>query len=186
MKPESMDKLMENIEITRSTILYILKQLGGTADFHKIFKILFFADKKHLARFGSTITDDNYIAMVYGPVPSNAFDVLKALRGEGFMIDKKDLFTPYFELKGKYKVKALKEPDMDDISTSEKVAIDDAISECKDLNFNELKEISHGYAWNNANGGDIKITDMAKEENVSEDMLKYIEDVRENNKSILI
>ncbi len=181
-----MCKLTENIEITRSTLLYILEKLGGEADFHKIFKILFFADKKHLVRFGSTITDDSYMAMDFGPVPSMAYDVLKALRGEGFMIDKKDYFTPYFELKNSFTVKALRKPDMDDISESEKMVIDEVIEECKHMGFAQRTSASHGYAWENAKGGDISIVDMAKEDKASEDMIKYIETVKENNKTVFI
>jgi len=37
-------------------------------DFHKIFKIIYFADRQHLADWGRPITGDTYIAMEAGPV----------------------------------------------------------------------------------------------------------------------
>lgn len=50
-----------------SSILYALKQLGGRTDMHKLCKILYFADQRHLSLYGRSITGDRYIAMQYGP-----------------------------------------------------------------------------------------------------------------------
>jgi len=55
-----------------SAILYISKRLieaegNIEPDFHKIFKILYFADQKHLANYGRPIIGDHYIAMEHGP-----------------------------------------------------------------------------------------------------------------------
>jgi len=58
-----MNTIAENLTITVNTLLYIIGKLGGTGDFHKVFKILYFADQKHLVRYGFAITDDRYIAM---------------------------------------------------------------------------------------------------------------------------
>src|SRR6185295_5585336 len=43
----------------------------------KLFKLLFFADKKHLLRYGRPILGARYIAMKDGPVPSQAYDIVK-------------------------------------------------------------------------------------------------------------
>ena len=51
---------------------------------HKLCKILYFADQRHLSLYGRSITGDTYIAMQYGPVPSNVDDILKAVRGDSF------------------------------------------------------------------------------------------------------
>ncbi|MBF0624860.1 MAG: SocA family protein [Magnetococcales bacterium] len=45
--------------------------------FHAILKLLFFADKYHLNRFGRPIVGDRYVAMPYGPVASVTYDILK-------------------------------------------------------------------------------------------------------------
>ncbi len=44
-----------------NVILYIAQHLKRK-DFHKIFKILYFADREYLARYGMPITGDCYIA----------------------------------------------------------------------------------------------------------------------------
>ena len=54
-----------NLNTTKmlNSILFVLDGLGGKCDFHKIFKILYFADQKHLTYYGVPITGDFYIAM---------------------------------------------------------------------------------------------------------------------------
>jgi Protein of unknown function (DUF4065) len=57
---------------------------------------MYFADHKHLSRYGSAITDDTYIAMANGPVPSMAYDILKSLRGEGlFFFTKRSVYSVF-------------------------------------------------------------------------------------------
>lgn len=41
-------------------------------------KLLYFADKAHLLRYGRPILGDNYFGMDHGPVPEKAYDVIKA------------------------------------------------------------------------------------------------------------
>ena len=58
------------------SLYYLLKKLGPT-DKVKLVKLLYFADKYHLIKYGRTITNDEYWAMPHGPVGSNAKDVLE-------------------------------------------------------------------------------------------------------------
>jgi uncharacterized phage-associated protein len=44
--------------------------------FYYIVKILYYADKEHLNRYGRPILGDRYIAMEHGPVPSVVYDML--------------------------------------------------------------------------------------------------------------
>jgi uncharacterized phage-associated protein len=52
-----------------AVILFILNALEHS-DIHKLCKIIYFADQKHLARYGRPITGDWYVAMKDGPVPT--------------------------------------------------------------------------------------------------------------------
>ncbi|MBU4304246.1 MAG: SocA family protein [Candidatus Omnitrophica bacterium] len=58
------------------SIYYLLKRIGPT-DKLKLVKLLYFADKFHLIKYGRTITNDEYWAMDHGPVGSNIKDVLE-------------------------------------------------------------------------------------------------------------
>lgn len=52
-----------------------VKQPGITP--YYVAKILYFADKAHLNRYGRPVLGDRYIAMEHGPVPSLAYDLIK-------------------------------------------------------------------------------------------------------------
>jgi uncharacterized phage-associated protein len=61
---------------TASAIAYLAsKNLPDLAKY-KICKLLFFADKLHLVRYGRPITGDEYFALDWGPVPSTTLDAL--------------------------------------------------------------------------------------------------------------
>lgn len=90
-----------NEEKALSAILYITKKLmegGIKVGLHKVFKIFYFADQKHLSRYGRPITGDHYIAMEHGPVPSRIYDMVKTVRGDSLLGTEKYIF--YFDVKG--------------------------------------------------------------------------------------
>ena len=176
-----MVKLEDKITTTINSILYIIQELGGKGDFHKIFKLLYFADQKHLTRYGSLISDDQYIAMNNGPVPSMAYDILKALRNEGLLAKLKNQVEPYFELISDYMIRAKVSPDLDELSESELSCINEAIKENKDLDFQELTRKSHDAAWEKASQDcEIKTDDIAEAGGANKYMIEYINHVREN------
>src|SRR3990172_1377165 len=57
-------------------ILYLAKRAKDPS-FHSINKLLYFADKTSLERFGRFISGDDYVAMQWGPVPTNTYDIMK-------------------------------------------------------------------------------------------------------------
>lgn len=123
-------------DVTLNAVLYIIQQMGGKVDMHKIFKTLYFADQEHLSKYGRTITGDVYIAMHYGPVPSRTDDIFKAVRGDSYFPagDLKD----YFHFVNRYIVTNNKDADLDYLSESDLECLNHSISLCKDLSFEEL------------------------------------------------
>lgn len=176
-----MRQLPDEILTIVHSMLYILKKLGGRSDFHKIFKTLYFADQKHLVKYGSPVIYDRYIAMRNGPVPSSAYDIIKSLKGQTLWPVPKDEFSKYFRPIGSYKVEALLDPDMDYLSQSEVEALDESIDENQKLNFGDLTNKSHDEAWGKANkNDDIDIIEMARSGRADEDMVYYIKTHLEN------
>lgn len=177
-----MKNIDESIETTVDAMLFILKHLGGCADFHKVFKILYFADQSHLAKYGVAVTNDTYIAMNNGPVPSIAYDILKALRGEGLLLTQKEKFEPFFKVAGKYQIEAIKNPDLENLSNSELSALTYSIKENQNLSFATLTQKSHDQAWKKADrNSEIDPIEMAKAGGASPDMLNYIQTQIENH-----
>jgi uncharacterized phage-associated protein len=54
---------------------FLAQQAGGRLDKLKALKLIFFADRYHLRKYGRLVTNDAYWAMDYGPVPSGTKDL---------------------------------------------------------------------------------------------------------------
>ncbi len=67
-----------------NAILYIIELFGGKVDIYKLYITLYVADREHLSKYGRLITNDDYIASEYGPIPSRINDILKAVRDESY------------------------------------------------------------------------------------------------------
>lgn len=178
-------------EKTLNATLFILTQLGD-CDYHKVFKILYFADQLHLKTYGSPLTGDSYIAMPFGPVPSFLYDIFKAAEKGN------SPFNEAAELSHSFLVKKInnipivslnKEVDLDELAESNISVLLQSINENADLNFNELVEKSHDEAWEKAEkqqDTEISYLDMAKVAGTENEMLKYILINAENSSSNLI
>ena len=152
-----------------AAVLFVIQQLGGCVGKHKLAKILYFADKKHLVKYMRPIFGDDYIAMPYGPVPSRVYDGVK---GEG------DFASFHQALNVKNNIESASEqPNLDVLSQSDIECLLASITENGNLSFQKLVEKSHQFAYNNATGRIISIIDMAREEGASEDVIAYIEDI---------
>lgn len=167
-----------------NTVLYISRNVEK-ADFHKVFKILYFAEQKHLAKYGSSIIGDVFVAMKNGPVPSKIYDVLKALRNElAFQVDTQ-FEKKLIEIKENYFIQPVGEVDMEILSESEVECLNDSIHENKSLPFNKLSEKAHDEAWEKADKNDtISILDIAKTGGADKEMIRYIKEVIENQKAL--
>lgn len=162
-----------------NSLLYSLEKLGGRSDMHKLCKILYFADQQHLSQYGRSITGDKYIAMQFGPVPSNVDDILKALRGDSFFSNNPDIdsLRESIIFENRYILRGLKTHDTDELSASDIKCLDAAIDLCKDMTFQQLTQFSHGLAWNNTQRDRaISVKDILREAGDDEAYVEYIAD----------
>ena len=156
------------------SILFILENLGGQSDFHKIFKILYFADQKHLATYGFPITGDIYIAMEYGPVPSQTYDNLKSVKKE----KPESAYSAFLDIQND-QVIAKEKADMDELAKSDVAFLLASIEDNKNLSFDELTQKSHQSAWKKNYTGvynphEISVMDIAEEVGIDKEMKDYI------------
>lgn len=161
-------------------VLYILQKTGGI-DFYHLFKILYFAELKHLAKWGTRITSDNFHALEYGPVPTCLYDVVKGQNVPDSDLLK--LFSNDVQFAGKDAPNVLlpqTEPNMDYISKSEIEALDASIDENEHLTFSQLKSKSHDSAWyeayNRLGSKTMSSISMAKASGADEATLEYIQE----------
>jgi uncharacterized phage-associated protein len=162
----------------------VVANLIGRADFHKVFKIFYFADREHLATYGRTILGDQYVAMKDGPVPSNTYDFLKAFRGEGFASSLSAAAKERLHV-DRFVVIPKSQADEDHLSESEIACLKHSIQENKDLSFGQLSEKSHDYAWGRASmNNEMALLDIAQEANASDEMLQYIREIQEAEEAL--
>jgi uncharacterized phage-associated protein len=164
-----------------SALLYISRALLAgrfKSDLHKIFKIMYFADMKHMVRYGRSITKDFYIAMADGPVPSQIYDIAKAVRGDSKLCVP-GKYAEFFEVRGKYIVVPKIEPNMEELSRSDIECINESLRENQGLSYTQLKRKSHDKAYDNADGNrnsEISPKDIAKVGGADERVLVYIQE----------
>ncbi|MEN2436516.1 Panacea domain-containing protein [Weeksellaceae bacterium A-14] len=166
-----------NIQSFIQPVLYILNKAGKPLDTHKISKILYFADREHLAKYGTTITDDNYIAMKYGPVPSNIYDIIKVVLGKGEIIPE-EITNKYFEKSSPKEIGAVIGFDEDEFSKSELECLNNSLKKYLHKSFQFLTDESHDLAWNEALY-DMDILKIAKAGGADRSMLNYIKEHNE-------
>jgi len=162
---------MNSVLKIKAVLLFVLQQLGGMADFIKIFKIIYFANREHLATYGRPIIDDDFIAMQNGPVPSWLYDAVK-LENKNIGVYKpvSDSIEHVFF----YIIKAKEEPDMTEMSKSDVKCLLKSIQENKDLSADKLSEKSHDSAYEKRRGRVMNILDIAHAGGATPEVMGYI------------
>src|SRR5439155_4760124 len=134
-------------------ILYITQRVSDPT-FHRISKLMYLADKAHLAKYGRLIFGDTYVALKHGPVPSEIYDMLKAVRGDGWSAHMEEAKAA-FRVEEDKQVVALKEAETNVFSESDLECLADAISRYGRLSFGALTDLSHDAAWLGADENDV-------------------------------
>lgn len=158
-------------EKAKEMVLHILNVTGG-ADFYHIVKILYFAEMKHLARYGVGFVPGGFSALEYGPVPMDVYELLNHCSES----------DPYKKLSGVAKniFTAKRDADLDYLSEAEIESIDESIKENVSLSFYALLKKSHDEAWTAAGkSGKLSPILIAKVGGASEGMLEFVEEQME-------
>ena len=161
-------------------VLYILNKTKGL-DYYHVFKIIYFANVAHLAKYGIPMVSDEFCALPDGPVPSVLYNCIK----DDPHCDKElhDMLLNALD-KGTddayYMLVAKRPADTDYLSKSELEALDKSIIQNAGLPYGELRAKSHGKEWQRAFSQQgrkvMDIAGMAKDAMASDDMIEYIKD----------
>lgn len=138
-------------------VLYIASRVQHPSIYH-VLKILYFADRKHLEQYGRLICGDYYVPMKDGPVASHVYDLLKDARrgmaGYGFAIREAS------DTKNLPVVVTLRDPNLDELSKSDLICLDESIQENATQSFGQLRAKSHDAAWNAADPDHISLENL--------------------------
>lgn len=139
-------KFKKDLDKIGATILFFASKHIPELTVGKICKLVFYADKLHLVRFGKPITGDNYFAMVDGPIPSTTYDFLKRIRdGKLHIVQVKELASklridrqpqdPVFSTTANYNADLFSQSNIDTLNA--------VIQRLGDKSFDELSIDSH-------------------------------------------
>lgn len=134
----------------KNIILYILSNFSGGADYIKLYKILYFANREHLAKVGVPLINDNFKAWDYGPVPSFTGMLVKKLESKEDLSGDMDLFKGSMKVRKNKLVVAIEKPRIDEIPMYTRGFLDGYIRKYKYYSSKRLSEESHDEAWKEA------------------------------------
>jgi len=142
-------------EKTLQSLLYICSKAPLTDLIH-ILKILYFAELHHLEKYGRLICGNTYARMQFGPVPSEAYDILKAINGKRDNYFSTTNPTLIDEALKMLRVETINQvpqfyptmkPKEEIFSRSDIESFNWAIQEVGTLDFPALKDKSHDQLW---------------------------------------
>ena len=175
-----LDKIVE--------LLLHLAHVRPDADKYQAVKFFYLADREHLIRHGRPITSEAYFALPYGPVASNALDLLEGdqwtMKRAG--VDALPFETEIVEVKEKrltYIRQPFRQVDFDLFSKSDIRVFDEIIKIHGKMTFEQLFDLTHNHyaykrAWYNRKHGSKRspmryedmIEDKARRESVIDDI----------------
>ena len=169
-----MDIKEYNTQKIKEVILYILQKTGSIS-YYMLMKLLYIAERKHLAKWGNMITTSNFYAFKHGPVPTRIYFAICNEKS-----DKDNFLKDIIETVGDYDVKALRCPNMDYLSKSDIDSLDQSILENRNKDYSEIEQNVHDEFYKQAfarKGKDrrMSIEEIARSGGADDDMLSYIQ-----------
>ena len=148
-------KFKINSNKSLESVVYITGLFPGATQYY-ISKILYYAEKFHLNRYGFPIVGDTYKKMSHGPVPSFVLNLLKQNVIDKSMLNKVSKALNVQKEGNKLHIYPKRPANLYEFSGTELDCIDEAITLCKNKTFSELRDLSHKEpAWENAKDNGI-------------------------------
>lgn len=132
-----------NLKKATQAINFLARKSHGEIDKIKVVKLIYFADRFHLRKYGRPITNDEYWAMSYGPVNSGVKDISDMSE---FLGDtERDYASQYIESPNKNVIKSIREVNNKVFSQTDIEALNWAWETFGHINGFDLANLSHQY-----------------------------------------
>jgi hypothetical protein len=155
--------------------ILFLANITGKIDLYALLKTLYYAEKYHLQKWGRTITGDVPCRLPYGPVPSNMYDMLKSVRGDGYWPRELSDSLCFIDPKT---IVPKKEPDLNRLSDTDVEELKRSFDERGLNSFKDLCEEAHkDPAFIRSRTGRMTDEDLAEDDPI---LLEHLQEVREN------
>jgi uncharacterized phage-associated protein len=124
-------------------INFFATKAGGYINKMKAIKLIYFADRYHLRKYGRPITNDEYFAMPYGPVNSGVKEITE--NSDFLADDEQEYAAIYLKIPNQYGVRSIHPIDTKVFSKSDIEALSFAWEKFGKYNQYQLADISHNY-----------------------------------------
>lgn len=184
-KKTIMAKTQSEIENIKVVLLYVLGKTNESMHKVKLFKLLYFAQREYLVKYGMSLFPDTFRAYPKGPVPSFTRKTISVFETGGDIPVDFKIFEGCISIQSNGNVCALQKADMDELPPAVVKTIDHIWDMYGSYSPEELTKMSHDSYWKKA----IKRANDDPEQNImskieiarsgkaSEDIIAYI---REN------
>ena len=177
-------KTTDEIKKIETVVLYILQAFKDGVDYIKLFKIMYFAQKDYLLKYGKVLCPDTFKARKFGPVPAFSDKVIKIVETHERMSGKSEIkpFVESIKVENQL-VNAVHSPNMDYLSVKERQCLDYWIEYCRNKDsIKELSPESHDKAYKAAwkaykddpQKGEMTWIAIARAAGASDKMVSYI------------
>jgi len=122
---------------------YFAQKEGGEINYMKAVKLVWLSDRAHLRIYGRTITNDQYVAMKNGPVPSGTKDLI--LKSPFFESEVLDYTNKYLSKADDYVFSSIGAFDDTLFSKTDLKIMDDIYNTYGDKSQYELRDYSHQF-----------------------------------------
>ena len=139
-----MNKLQFTFDHQKSTqaLNFFAIHQGGQINKMKALKLVFLADRYHLRKYGRMITNDSYVAMKHGPVPSTTKDIAE---DNDYLDDVEKSYSSEYILPSNLILQSVKSVDVSVFSESDIEALSFAWDAFGHYNQFQLRDITHSY-----------------------------------------
>lgn len=170
---------------TEAAAIFLKLRSNQTMKYLGLIKLLYTSDRIAFKRFDQSITGDNYVAMKYGPVLSNVYDLIK-----GNKIENDGVFwSKHIDRDSSFNVKLKVDPGIEYLSKGELKIIEEVYKEVGHLDRFELAEKTHQdfpewkrpFPWGST---PIRIEEILKNVGKSAEEIKEINETMEMNKRL--
>ena len=122
---------------------YFARKSGGVINKMKAIKLIYFADRYHLRKYGRPLTNDEYLAMSFGPVNSGTKDIAEM---SDFLGDKeRDYAIRYVAPSDRHSVRSIGQLEIEVFSKTDLEALGFAWKTFGNYDQFELAEITHKF-----------------------------------------
>src|SRR5262245_6628003 len=125
---------------TAAAAALLLQLSGGSMEYLRLIKLLYFIDRESLESLGRPLTGDRYVSMRHGPVLSTVYDLIKAtVYGQSVP----GPWSEHIRAAGRYRVSLREAPDLGPLSEAELDIVLQIFERYRKVDRWDVRDVSH-------------------------------------------